>query len=301
MNRKHYLIPLCIFSVITFVEIVNAWTLIGAYDKYMGSDQTDMRAMNAWQGKPGAIQGLFVKFDRSVLYWLKNNLDAIWNTGSVPLLTWEPWFDQEWSPTDISRRVANGQYDQYITDFANVLKAYVAGGDGRLNTNDDRRLYIRYAHEFNGNWYPWSAATYGQTTPQDYVNMWIRVKGLVDGIGLTNVSNVQWVWAGINFDVGGYPIEAYYPGNSTVSTGEQANPTWVGGIPSLLMPECSLEFVPFVETTDLLGSPSILPLILVLGLAERTLGSTNSLTLLKPTTLRWPSISTWIRTKEVVA
>ena len=36
------------------------------------------------------------------------------------------------------------------------------------------RAYIRFAHEFNGNWYPWSAST-GGSTPTDYINMWRRV------------------------------------------------------------------------------------------------------------------------------
>ena len=35
------------------------------------------------------------------------------------------------------------------------------GADGALGTADDRRAYMRWGHEMNGGWYPWSKVIIG--------------------------------------------------------------------------------------------------------------------------------------------
>jgi len=71
----------------------------------------------------------------------------------------------------------------------------------------------------NGNWYPWSA-TQGQSSPQDYVNMWRRVHNLFEtqcGMSKALMANtLKWVWSPIDFDVGDFKMEQYYPGDDVV-------------------------------------------------------------------------------------
>jgi len=132
----------------------------------------------------------------------------------VPMITWEP-FTGGTTPADIEVRIANGQYDAYIKTWAGRLKVFLAGPDGNfLTTGDNRRVYLRLAHEMNGNWYPWSAAT-GGNSPVNYKAMWQRVVTIFDELGL-DATHVQWVWCVNHEDVGGFKAEDYYPGDDFV-------------------------------------------------------------------------------------
>jgi len=201
----------------------NANTLIGVFDPDQGRNQGKFNAMNTWQGKTNAVQTLFTTFDMSEQTWLWPALNNIWGSHAVPMITWEPKFWQQNTQPDIEVAVARGDFDNYVVGWGNNLKTYLAGADGVLGTADDRRAFLRFAHEMNGNWYPWSATT-GQSSPSDYVNMWQRVHNLFEtqcGMSRALTANtLKWVWSPINFDVGDFKMEQYYPGDNYVD--------WVG-------------------------------------------------------------------------
>jgi beta-mannanase len=50
---------------------------------------------------------------------------------------------------------------------------------------------LRFAHEMNGNWYPWSEGVNGNAAGQ-YVPAYRRVVTLFRSVGVTNVT---WVWS----------------------------------------------------------------------------------------------------------
>jgi beta-mannanase len=137
----------------------------------------------------------------------------IWNNKNVPMITWEPNLCSG-TPNDIEVKIASGAYDAYINTWSARLKTYLSGPDGIYNTSDDRRAYLRFGHEMNGNWYAWSAAA-GNNSPNDYKAMWIRVRGIFTSKGL-DASHVQWVWCVNNTDNGGFTAEQFYPGNEYV-------------------------------------------------------------------------------------
>ncbi|MBA1332297.1 endoglucanase, partial [Candidatus Endoriftia persephone str. Guaymas] len=85
---------------------------------------------------------------------------------------------------------------------------------GQFGTTDDRRVYIRLAHEMNGDWYPWSARSVGEN-PADYIAMWRHVHDAATAIGLGR-EHVQWVWSVNASDHGSYGwiAEDYYPGDA---------------------------------------------------------------------------------------
>ena len=97
------------------------------------------------------------------------------------------------------------------------MKSFLSGADGIYNTADDRRAYIRFAHEMNGDWYAWSALPNG-THPVDYIHMWQRVKSLFYNKGM-EWTHLQWIWTA-NFTDNGYPsaypAESYYPGDDYI-------------------------------------------------------------------------------------
>src|SRR5262249_25419687 len=74
---------------------------------------------------------------------------------------------------------------------------------------------IRFMHEMNGNWYPWSVETNGNS-PKTFVAAWRHVHDLFAEAGATNVS---WVWT-INTFTGlqgkSRNIRGFYPGDSYV-------------------------------------------------------------------------------------
>jgi len=100
------------------------------------------------------------------------------------LVSWEPWkpvptargLAAQFRPQLGYRNadIAGGWQDGYISRFAHSL----AGFDGIV--------YLRYAHEMNGTWYPWSQ------DPQGYRRAWRRVVRLVRRAG---ADNVRFVWS----------------------------------------------------------------------------------------------------------
>jgi hypothetical protein len=134
------------------------------------------------------------------------------------MLFWEPkictW---ERTPPDVEVQAATGEYDAHLRAWADRLKVYLSGPDTTYDTEDDRRVYIRLAHEMNGPWYAWGAIT-GDNAPSDYIRMWRRVRGIFDARGM-DATHVQWIWTVNHTDLD-TRAERYYPGDSYVD--------WVG-------------------------------------------------------------------------
>ncbi len=68
---------------------------------------------------------------------------------------------------------------------------------------------IRFAHEMNGTWYPWS----GSATASTYVAAWRHIVSLFRADGVTNV---QWVWSPNVQEGSKYPISPYFPGDEWI-------------------------------------------------------------------------------------
>ncbi|MET3719987.1 MULTISPECIES: glycosyl hydrolase [unclassified Arthrobacter] len=129
-------------------------------------------------------------------------LDAVVNRGAVPLVTWEPWIagNGVTQPAYALARVAAGDFDPYISQWGAALAAW------------GKPLMLRFAHEMNGNWYPWCEAVNGNQ-PGDYARAWRHVHDLVSAAG---ANNVNWVWA----PNGGGSVDPalLYPGDPYVDT-----------------------------------------------------------------------------------
>ncbi|BBE24132.1 hypothetical protein MN0502_30150 [Arthrobacter sp. MN05-02] len=129
-------------------------------------------------------------------------LDAVRARGAETLLTWEPW---TWGggtaqPAYSLDRIAAGDFDAYLREWGTAL--------GRWG----QPVYLRFAHEMNGNWYPWAEGVNGTGTG-DYVAAYQHVHDVVASTGATNIS---WVW---NPNVpywGSVPLDGLYPGSGYV-------------------------------------------------------------------------------------
>jgi mannan endo-1,4-beta-mannosidase len=130
-------------------------------------------------------------------------LDAVTAAGCTPELSWEPWDPGagKHQAAYTAAQIAGGRYDIYVRGWAEQAAAY--GG----------RFLLRFAHEMNGDWYPWSVGAPGGS-PQDYVAAYRRVRGIFDDAG---AKRVEWVWCP-NVIVNGNTeaIAQCYPGDQFV-------------------------------------------------------------------------------------
>jgi len=126
------------------------------------------------------------------------------------MVSWEPWAPvpsalgvaAQSAPQPGYRNidVARGAQDRYITAFARSLARYPG------------TVYLRYAHEMNGYWYPWSRDA------KAYRWAWRRVVRLFDVAG---AHNVRFVWA-VNANLYEAPgtwrrtLRRYWPGRRYV-------------------------------------------------------------------------------------
>jgi hypothetical protein len=196
--------------------------LLGIYYGNQGWKMDQVRAMEAWQGKRHAVVNLFTDWcnrTKTLDNLFNQQLPSIWANGNVPVVTWEPYLcSPSATPNDVTVRAARGDYDAYLNAWADRMVKFVRGPDGSLHSADDRRVYIRLAHEMNGDWYPWSPVV-GGNSAASYQLMWQNVRRIFWVKGLDS-STVQWIWAVNNEDAGSAHAESYYPGDAYVD--------WIG-------------------------------------------------------------------------
>jgi hypothetical protein len=129
-------------------------------------------------------------------------LRALKRGGTTPLVWWMPENPNNTETLFRYSRILSGEFDSYITDFARDAKAF--GG----------RMIIRFAHEMDGDWFPWRVR-YPNTRKQ-FVNAWRRIVTIFREVGATNV---KWLWSpnGCGKCPTGFPtLRSLYPGDRYV-------------------------------------------------------------------------------------
>ncbi|MEU9348055.1 glycosyl hydrolase [Streptomyces sp. NPDC048278] len=142
--------------------------------------------------------------------------------GAVPLLTWEPWAGSgagTRQPRYALTRIARGGFDAYVTRFAKAVRA------------QGRPVVIRFAHEMNGTWFPWSEQRNGNRRG-DYVKAWRHVHDLFERAG---ADDVVWLWSpNVVRDAPTVPLRELYPGDAYVDlvgmTGYQDGESTAGAV-----------------------------------------------------------------------
>ncbi len=131
----------------------------------------------------------------------KTEADIIYENGSMPLLTWEPWVSGGLDS------ISAGEYEKYVYDFMRAAKAW------------GKPLFLRFAHEMNGNWYPWDGQ-HNNSSPERYKKAWLYIYSVRKELG---ADNIRLVWCVNNVnqpDVSWNVPSAYYPGDQYVD--------WIG-------------------------------------------------------------------------
>lgn len=158
---------------------------------------------------PSSFQAMIEKKLAVVLWFMhwtdpfpKEDANLVYSNGSVPLITWEPWITH---PLGTLEAIASGAYENYVREFLQAAKDW------------GRPLFLRFAHEMNGNWYPWDGFHNGrEAAPEKYKRAWIYIYNLKEKIG---AENVNLVWCPNNTNQPEAPwnkVSAYYPGDQYV-------------------------------------------------------------------------------------
>jgi len=129
-----------------------------------------------------------------------------WNM--TPVISWNP-FEANGDAVDQPKyslsKIINGNFNGYIDSWADGLKAY------------GKPIYLKFAHEMNGNWNPWGVGVNGNQ-PGEFIDAWRHVH---DRFANKRVTNVRWIW---NPNIASNGIAAtlseVYPGHQYVD--------WVG-------------------------------------------------------------------------
>jgi hypothetical protein len=142
-----------------------------------------------------------------------DGLDKVARAGMMPIVAWEPWDYSVIPKSDLLRgtqpkyrlaRITDGAFDTYIRSWARGIK------------NLGYTIGMRFAHEMNGYWYPWSEQANGNNQG-DYVRAWRHVHDIFAAEGATNV---VWIWSPNVSYPNSTPLAGLYPGDAYVD--------WVG-------------------------------------------------------------------------
>jgi len=127
---------------------------------------------------------------------------AVTNWGATPEITWEPWNPSGGvsQPRYTLAKISRGSYDNYIKSWATAMKAW------------GKPIRLRFAHEMNGNWYPWAEGV-NTNAKGSYVAAWKHVRSIFTSVGATNVS---WVWSPNVPYSGSVALSQVFPGDAYV-------------------------------------------------------------------------------------
>ena len=131
-----------------------------------------------------------------------SELDSVRARGALTLLTWEPW---AWGggtrqPAYALERITAGDFDAYLHQWGQALGTW------------GHPVMLRFGHEMNGDWYPWSEQT-NSNDPGDYVAAWRHVHDTLTSAGATNIT---WVWNPNVPYPGAAELGGLYPGAAYV-------------------------------------------------------------------------------------
>ncbi|OGK42846.1 hypothetical protein A3A74_01410 [Candidatus Roizmanbacteria bacterium RIFCSPLOWO2_01_FULL_35_13] len=222
VERNYQKLPEIIHTVTPFPNVDLTGAMLGisfsnsVYDELLhteeitGLDYDLVGFYQAWGSENN-------QFDQSLAYAIKNK-------GSIPMITWEPWvpvasydrtIEQALQDKYHLRNIIRGDFDEYIKEYANSVRDY------------QNPVMIRFAHEMNGNWYPWGSTF---NTPSEYIMAWRHVHDIFTEVGTPNVA---WIWAPNEEYVEplvpfSHSSEVFYPGDKYVDWVGVSSFNWAG-------------------------------------------------------------------------
>lgn len=169
----------------------------GVFEEGIHTDFNKLQTYGTEMGKNPSIVMWYISWQTSG--FPQAQAQQVYDKGYVPHIVWEPWMGLD--------EILAGKWDTYLQTFGTSVKQY------------GHPVMLRFAHEFNGDWYPWNfeSGVMGGTvlTPERWVQAYQYVHDKVVAAGGTNAI---WLWSP-NVGNGGknpHDITSYYPGDAYV-------------------------------------------------------------------------------------
>uniref|UniRef100_A0A7S1W7E2 GH26 domain-containing protein n=1 Tax=Neobodo designis TaxID=312471 RepID=A0A7S1W7E2_NEODS len=203
---------------------MNYW--LGQADSGAGPQQALRIVEVGWQA-PDPTTGHIAAIDdiRNAWGW----------SGAVPIVTWMPYGYKTWTSSTPNDDIVSGVYDDYIDAFLSQLRdRFVFEPNAVI-----KRLYLRFAPQPNGDWFPWSpfcpgCASNGQhinQTAASYKAMWQYVLSKVrDPKYNFTADTVQIVFDAATFSASG-PVENFAPPSDLVHWFVMTGINWGNTLP----------------------------------------------------------------------
>jgi hypothetical protein len=202
-------------ATLTADQIAASGRLFGLYTQQAPFDYGEVDLVQASVGRKANIVGYFQAWTDD---FRPDAVKQVWKRGQIPLLTWEPQSmvgsisaDQ---PEFSLSTIYGGAHDDYIRRYARGI------------AQTGLPLILRFAHEMNGTWYPWSevqgwdGASINGNHRGDFTKAWRHVHQIFEQEG-ANAFTV-WLWAPNRTNrIPSQPDPAaFYPGDDVVD--------WIG-------------------------------------------------------------------------
>ena len=148
------------------------------------NDHATIASLTRKTGYQPQIINIFIKLDTDAAHFSPTALRKINELGATPMVTLEPWsWRSQWGvagqPEYSLAALASGNWDNQLKNTARTIRSHRG------------IVYLRFAHEMNGWWYPWAESVNGNR-PGDYVRAWRHVHDLFRRSGC---SNIRWIWS----------------------------------------------------------------------------------------------------------
>lgn len=147
---------------------------------------------------------LGINFDTVKIYldWLDDfptsTAKKLNNHGALTEITWQP---QIGNVGIIYADVADGDYDNYLDDFSQMVASL------------DCKVRITLAPEMNGDWASWWVGG-SENSPSSFISFWQYV---VNRFSQNGADNVEWVWSpNVHYWGEKYSFGQYFPGDNYV-------------------------------------------------------------------------------------
>jgi len=165
-------------------------SLVSPSAKYFGvaqdglpGDQGMLDRLAVEVGKAPSSVEWFAGFDSD---FPASHVTAAWSRGALPVLTWEslaldPNSGQSSSQYTLTH-IVNGDLDDYFYQYAGDI------------VRTGMPVVLRFDHEMNGSWYPWSAGMSSfNNTPAKYIAAWQHIWQIFNRVGANQFA--IWLWA----------------------------------------------------------------------------------------------------------
>ncbi len=201
-NTLHSILRSLLVLMLFHTGTARSDAMLGAAFNNAGWDTNYLDNVNKAVGNPLGLVNMYMNFDYDVSQ-LGTPFSNITARNGVPVLAWMPTTAAR-PNANLLGEISGGLWDAYIDNFIVNIKSWQASYPAGKNP----MLLIRFAHEFDGNWYPWD------NSPTQFIAAWRYIHQRFANAGVTGVF---WVWCPNNTSSDDYhDIAVYYPGDDVV-------------------------------------------------------------------------------------